>query len=247
MERLLERKQQLEAELKCIQDSINRAEEVYFQDTLHHGNIIKGFEGYLKMEKGGSSFSTSSNSSSSSQKIKSSSSSSSALSQFLKNNKNRVFSESSFAFPRPYPFTTGCSNSSSSGGGGAQKNYSRIGRVEYVDDDSLILDPVPVIAPSRNHHLEGSSNALVSSSRNDHHNDVIPTIQESVSHHHRKTKNTHRNEIEHGNISTGSSSAALGSSSLSQVTNIPTTNSNGGEQTKQHVGKLHPSLNYRKQ
>lgn len=142
MERLLERKQQLEAELKCIQDSINRAEEAYFQETIHHGNIIKGFEGYLKMEKLGSSSGSSSgsgtsgSSSSSSQKFKSSSSSS--VSQFLKNNKNRVFSESSFAFPRPYPLASGSANSYH-----ATKS-AQIGRVEFVDDDSLVLDPIHV-------------------------------------------------------------------------------------------------------
>lgn len=46
-EELLEKKKELEEELKRVEDQIHHLETSYLEETWYIGNVVKGFEGFL--------------------------------------------------------------------------------------------------------------------------------------------------------------------------------------------------------
>mmetsp|Transcript_1581 Transcript_1581/g.1956 ORF Transcript_1581/g.1956 Transcript_1581/m.1956 type:complete len:131 (-) Transcript_1581:132-524(-) len=46
MKALLQRKQQIEEDLKSTERQLFELEEAYIADTSHYGNVVKGWEGY---------------------------------------------------------------------------------------------------------------------------------------------------------------------------------------------------------
>lgn len=137
MEELLRRRQKLEDELKILQQEIYQSEENYIQDTWHNGNAIKGYDGYLSNK--------------SSQRGKSSSSASTSSSTYKIKEKDRIFSDSSLFLKFDKK-------------GRRERDTSCLsyGRIEFVDESSLIWDPVPINI----HHssFSMSNNNIVNSS-----------------------------------------------------------------------------------